>query len=133
MSVLLVGCGYWGKNWAKTLATMGELAAICEPIGATREGLALQYPHAALYTDLDDALEHVGLEAVVIATPATSHYELARQANAFLAAVRGGGQAPLVNSGTCGQRVIELLAEVQTLLVQQTVSMAEPPLSPVLV
>lgn len=52
MSVLLVGCGYWGKNWAKTLAGMGELAAVCEPLESTRGALAQLYPGAtALHAD----------------------------------------------------------------------------------
>lgn len=79
MMVLLIGCGYWGKNWAKTLFKMGKLGAICEPSAALRETLATTYPDIPLYASLDEALTHAGIGACVIATPVTTHYKVARQ------------------------------------------------------
>lgn len=79
MSILLIGCGYWGQNWAKTLSKMSELSAICEPSTALRVRLAETFPQIAIYADLNEALQHPGIEAVVIATPVPTHREVARQ------------------------------------------------------
>lgn len=79
MSVLLVGCGYWGRNWARTLAAMKELGGICEASPAIQAGLKEQYPGVPVVSDLSEALELPGLEAVVVATPVVTHREVTRQ------------------------------------------------------
>lgn len=78
MSILLVGCGYWGRNWANTLKSMDELSAICEsPFQA--DVVQQLYPEIDFYEDLDLALAAKNVKGVVLATPATTHYLLARQ------------------------------------------------------
>lgn len=79
MSVLLIGCGYWGANWAKALTSIGELGAICDARPQIQAELKAKYPQVALYTDLADALKHPGIESTIIATPVVSHCEVARQ------------------------------------------------------
>jgi UDP-2-acetamido-3-amino-2,3-dideoxy-glucuronate N-acetyltransferase len=79
MSVLLIGCGYWGANWAKALAGLGELGAICEASPEIQQTLKTGYPQVPLFTDLADALRYPGLEAAVVATPVMTHMEVARQ------------------------------------------------------
>lgn len=79
MTILLVGCGYWGKNWAKTLHRIGELGAVCDPRPEIQATLKEQYPGVALFDQLTDALAHPGIEAVVVATPVTTHLDVGRQ------------------------------------------------------
>lgn len=79
MSLLLVGCGYWGQNWAKTLHKINALGAICEANLELRETLQSQYPHVTFYQDLEGALQHPNLNGVVLATPASTHYCLSLQ------------------------------------------------------
>jgi len=79
MSVLLIGCGYWGNNWAKALHNMGELGAICDARSEIQADLKAKYPQAVLYTELTEALRHPGLEAAIVATPVVTHCEVARQ------------------------------------------------------
>lgn len=79
MSVLLVGCGYWGQNWAKTLAAMNELGAVCEPSPRLQEILREKYPTLRIESDLAQALQIPGIEAVVIATPVVTHQAIATQ------------------------------------------------------
>ncbi len=78
MSTLLVGCGYWGANWAKALSGIGQLGAICDARPQIQADLKAKYPQAALYTELADALQHPGIEAVIVATPVITHCEVAR-------------------------------------------------------
>lgn len=79
MSILLVGFGYWGENWARALARMGELAAICEQNPSKQRLLQEHYPHVKVYENLPEALSHPGIQAVVVATPAITHHALALQ------------------------------------------------------
>ncbi|HEX3927516.1 MAG TPA: Gfo/Idh/MocA family oxidoreductase [Gemmatimonadales bacterium] len=80
LKVGVIGAGAWGKNHVRTLAGMAdvELAAVCDANAGTRGKLTAQYPDA-LITDSPAALfQHV--EAVVIASPAPTHAELALEA-----------------------------------------------------
>jgi predicted dehydrogenase len=74
----IAGLGYWGPNLARNFDDLAELAWICE---SSPEQLALfrgRYPHAQATLDFDDLLADESLDAVVIATPVPTHYDLAR-------------------------------------------------------
>ena len=75
-----IGLGRWGNNLARNFAGLAELAWLCDLDEAQHEGLAQRYPQARLTTRLDDVLADESVEAVVIATPVPTHYELARRA-----------------------------------------------------
>ena len=79
MSLLLIGCGYWGQNWARTLAKLDALGAICEVNPEARMILQAQYPELTFYEDVQQALRHPGLQGVVVATPAPTHFTVAMQ------------------------------------------------------
>lgn len=79
MGLLLIGCGYWGKNWASTLHGMGQLAAICEGATDRHAELAEAYPNTPIVATLDDALAMEGITGAVVATPAPSHKAIGQQ------------------------------------------------------
>ena len=79
MSILLIGSGYWGSNWAKTLHHMSELGAICDAKPEIQAHLKATYPKIPVYGELIEALRHPGIEAVIVATPVVTHCEVARQ------------------------------------------------------
>ncbi len=76
----VIGAGAWGRNHVRTAAALPEasLAAVCDADPRTRERLARQYPEALVTADVDACLDAV--EAVIIASPARSHAELAQRA-----------------------------------------------------
>ena len=80
LKVGVIGAGNWGRNHVRTLATMpgAELTAVCDASAGTRDKLAKQYPAILVTPDVDALLKKV--EAVVIAAPAITHADLARQA-----------------------------------------------------
>jgi predicted dehydrogenase len=80
LKIGVIGAGSWGRNHVRTLATMAgcELVAVCDTSAATREQLGRQFPAVTVTADAGTLLGLV--EAVVIATPATTHAGLARQA-----------------------------------------------------
>lgn len=77
--VIVVGGGNWGKNLVRNFARLGALAGIAEPNLALRERLASEYPEALSFEGFDAALAH-DTPALVLATPAPTHYELGRRA-----------------------------------------------------
>jgi len=73
----VIGAGAWGRNHVRTVAGLAdaELAAVCDTDAAVRERTARQYPAARVTADVAEVLERS--EAVVVASPARTHAELA--------------------------------------------------------
>jgi predicted dehydrogenase len=82
VQVGLVGYGYWGPNLARNVNELPEadLRWLCDPREAAREKAELRYPGLTTTADFDDLLGDDELDAVVIATPVSTHYGLARAA-----------------------------------------------------
>jgi predicted dehydrogenase len=82
INVALVGIGYWGPNHARNLSTLpgARLFALCDLRPQQLAEFAARYPGALVTSDYENLLTHPELDAVVIATPAETHYTLARQA-----------------------------------------------------
>ena len=74
------GVGGWGKNVVRVVGELAELAWICDIDGARRAEYAQRYPQARVTGSFDDLVADPDVEAVVIATPVPTHYELAKQA-----------------------------------------------------
>jgi predicted dehydrogenase len=76
----VIGCGYWGKNLIRNFDALEVLAMVCE---ATPEGRALAAgiaPNVEVVGTVEQMLAAPEVTGVVVATPAETHYELARQA-----------------------------------------------------
>ena len=76
----VAGLGYWGPNLARNFDDLGVLAALCDLDAEHREHFAGRYPNAAVYESFDELLDDPNVDAVVVATPVPTHYELARRA-----------------------------------------------------
>jgi predicted dehydrogenase len=74
------GLGAWGKNLARNFAEVADLRWLCDPADGKRDEFASRYPQARFTTDFADLVGDPELDAVVIATPVPTHYELAKQA-----------------------------------------------------
>ena len=77
--VCVVGCGHWGRNLVRNFCALGSLAEVCEVSEQGRETAANLCPGARITSDFDEALEGTST-ALVIATPAETHYRLAKRA-----------------------------------------------------
>ncbi len=74
------GLGDWGRNLARNFAELTELAWLCDPADGKREEFTARYPQARWADSFAEMLADSNLDAVVLATPVPTHYELARQA-----------------------------------------------------
>lgn len=75
--ISVIGCGYWGKNLVRNFAELGALYSICDQNQKLCDEVAKIYGIKS--HSLDELLQS-DCEAVVIAAPATQHYELAKSA-----------------------------------------------------
>jgi len=78
----LVGCGYWGPNLARNLHQIPqtELTACCDLNPQVLSRSRTLYPQTTATDRFSDLLEDAAIEAVVVATPARTHFALARSA-----------------------------------------------------
>ncbi len=75
--ICVVGAGRWGKNHVATLDKLGHLAGVVEADEGTRGQLAASYPKAKLFAKLSDAVAD-GIDGFTVATPADTHFEIAK-------------------------------------------------------
>src|SRR5205809_398962 len=78
----VIGYGYWGPNLARNFHQLPEASLVaCADADPARLGEAARlYPQLQTTTDYRALLDHATLDAVAIATPARTHYDLARAA-----------------------------------------------------
>ena len=80
INVAVIGSGYWGKNLVRNFDELGALHTICDNNVATLKSFQERYPDKQFQTSFEAVLESPAINAVVIATPAETHFELARRA-----------------------------------------------------
>src|ERR1700704_3355877 len=78
-AIAVIGCGYWGKNLVRNFGKLGALAVCCDATPQGRATAAELAPQSLIVSDLKAALA-AEIAGVVIATPAETHYEVARSA-----------------------------------------------------
>jgi predicted dehydrogenase len=79
-TVGVVGLNYWGPNLVRNFADLTDLAWICDLDDERLASLGDRYPEARATKSFDDLLADPSLDAIVVATPVPTHYELAMQA-----------------------------------------------------
>ncbi|MEX2612871.1 MAG: Gfo/Idh/MocA family oxidoreductase, partial [Gaiellaceae bacterium] len=75
----VAGLGHWGPNLARNFAELAELAWLCDSDPA-RNDVSSRYPQARFTQSFDEMLEDSQLDAVVVATPVPTHFELTQRA-----------------------------------------------------
>jgi len=74
------GLGEWGKNLARNFADLADLVWLSDPADGKAEEFRSRYPQARWAESFEEMLEDATLDAVVVATPVPTHYELAKLA-----------------------------------------------------
>jgi predicted dehydrogenase len=78
----VIGYGYWGPNLVRNFAEVtGSIVAAVSDLSTQRLAeVRGRYPAVKTTTDYQDLLADPGIDAVVIATPVRTHFDLALQA-----------------------------------------------------
>ena len=77
--ICVIGAGYWGKNHIKTLNELDCLYGIVEPKIELQQKNQNQYPNLKIFSNLEKALEDINIDGFILATPAHTHYSLAKE------------------------------------------------------
>lgn len=116
LRVGVVGLGYWGPNLLRVLGDDANVvvAWLCDRDVERLERFARRHPRAQTTTDVDEVLGDEGVDAVVIATPVFSHFELAK------ASLEAGKhvfvEKPLAASTVLADRLMALAEREQRVL-----------------
>jgi predicted dehydrogenase len=81
INVGVVGCGYWGPKHIRVCHELegARLTSVCDLDEHKLEQVRAQYPDIETATNYKHFLQN-GVDAVVIATPVSSHFRLAKEA-----------------------------------------------------
>ena len=79
-SVAVVGVGYWGKNLVRNFDDLGALAALCDAEESVEANYRRQYADVRFHREFAAVLSDSTVTAVALATPAVTHYEMAKAA-----------------------------------------------------
>jgi predicted dehydrogenase len=131
IGIAVVGYGYWGPNLARNIAERPEfrLVGLCERDPARAMDFARRYPGCEVEHDLDAMLLDPRVQAVSIATPPATHYDLARRA--LEAGKHVMVEKPLATSAAHAEELIELAAGVERVLMPGHTFVYSPPVNKV--
>jgi len=105
-NVAVVGAGAWGKNLVRNFYELGALAAICDGSDVIEANCQRQYRDVKFYREFDGILSDSSVGAIALATPAITHFDLARQA--LLAGKDVFVEKPLAISVEHGEELVRL-------------------------
>jgi predicted dehydrogenase len=76
------GCGYWGPNLLRNLVADSkcQVLTVAEPSPERQSFLSSRFSDVSIRHDWRDLVADPGLDAIVIATPAATHFEIAQAA-----------------------------------------------------
>jgi len=108
LNVGVIGCGYWGPNLIRNFTNLKTAKVLaCADLAEERLNHMRQlYPALRTTTNFREIVSDAGIGAVVIATPVSSHYPIAREAleagkHVFI-------EKPLAQSVEEGKKLVEL-------------------------
>ena len=114
----IIGCGYWGPNLVRTFSELEDvvLTRVSDIRRDRLDYISQRYPNIDRSCDPMAVVSDPAIDAVVIATPPQTHYELT------MAALKAGKhvmvEKPLSTSTQQGEEVVELADRLRlTLLV----------------
>ncbi|RJQ14847.1 gfo/Idh/MocA family oxidoreductase [Candidatus Parcubacteria bacterium] len=114
-TVAIVGIGRWGKNLIREFDKLTKISACCNRGNKQEiEWMKKNYPGIKLTTDYTSLLKDKSINALVIATPIRTHFELARKAleagkNVFV-------EKPLTNDVSKAKKLVLLAKTKKRLL-----------------
>ena len=113
-SIAVIGSGYWGENLVRNFHQLGVLKLICDKNEKIVNQFKKQYPDVETCLDLEDVFCHEDIKAVVVATPAESHFAVVNKAlsegrHVFV-------EKPLALTETEGQQLVKLAEQNELIL-----------------
>jgi predicted dehydrogenase len=127
LGVAVVGLGYWGPNLVRNLHELEDVRVelVCDRREDTLIAVGRRYPAVRTTTSFADVLADPAIDAVLLATPVSTHHPLAA------AALRAGKhtfvEKPLASSAAEALELIELANERRLTLMPGHTFLYSPP------
>jgi predicted dehydrogenase len=125
----VIGLGYWGPNLVRNLVELPEIeiAYFCDLRPHALESMSRRYFGIPCSTSVDALLQDRSLDAVVIATPVSTHYQLA------LAALKADKhvfvEKPLAASSDQARHLVDEAARRELVLMPGHTFLYSPPVT----
>jgi predicted dehydrogenase len=125
----VVGLGYWGPNLVRVLHELAgaEVASVFDLRPESSSTIVRRYPGIRAATSYDQILEDHSIDAVAIATPVSTHYELA--AAALQAGKHVFVEKPLAASTEEAIELVELARRADRTLMPGHTFLYSPPVN----
>jgi predicted dehydrogenase len=109
--VAIIGCGYWGGNYVRVFSELPEsrVVAICDSHLERLQEMGRRFPQAILTNTVEETTQLAEVDAVVVCTGATTHYDIAQRC--LTAGKHVLVEKPLTTSITDGEELIALAEE----------------------
>lgn len=127
LNVAVAGCGYWGPNLIRNLASLPDcqVKQVCDVNDSRLTHMKKLYPSTATTTKFEDLINDGELDAIVVATPVHLHHELAKKS--LLAGKHTFIEKPMASSAAECEELVTLAAERNlTLMVGHTFIYSTP-------
>jgi predicted dehydrogenase len=127
--VAVVGLGYWGPNLVRNLheIPLAEVACVCDQRVSAFERLRDRYPALSFVQSFEEVVSDPGIEAVVLATPVSTHFQLAREA--LVAGKHVFVEKPLATSSADAAELLEVAADRGLTLMPGHTFLYSPPVN----
>jgi predicted dehydrogenase len=125
----VVGVGYWGPNLVRNLAEAPafEVRTVCDLRKDALDEISRRYPSVRCTTRFEDVLMDDDVDAVAIATPVSTHYDLAT--SALEAGKHTFVEKPLATSSTEVLELIKLVDSTGLVLMPGHTFVYSPPVT----
>jgi UDP-2-acetamido-3-amino-2,3-dideoxy-glucuronate N-acetyltransferase len=114
IKVAVVGIGYWGKNLVRNFHELGALEILCDANTSVEAACKSNYAGIRYSPDYRQVLSDPSVDAVALATPAVTHYEMVK------AALEAGKdvfvEKPLAIDVKQGEELVQLAAAKKRIL-----------------
>ncbi len=127
LSMAVIGLGYWGPNLVRNLFEIEEVGELwaCDLRTDRLNAIARRFPSTCVTTSYDEVLSEPSIDAVLIATPVSTHHALA--AAALEAGKHVLVEKPLAASVDEVNSLIELADESSLVLMPGHTFLYSPP------
>lgn len=107
--VAVIGSGYWGKNLIRNFDKLGVLKIICDKDESMLSRFKTEHTEVETCVALNEVLSRKDIQGIAIATPAETHYTIAREV--LLAGKHVFVEKPFVLEEVEAEELIELARE----------------------
>jgi predicted dehydrogenase len=126
-TIAIIGYGYWGPNLLRNYMELpqADVKWVCDQRRDALDRACLRYPSVSATTEFQEVLDDDAVDAVVIATPITTHHPLAKAA--LLAGKHVFVEKPMTATTEEAIELVELAASTGlTLMVGHTFVFSPP-------